>query len=128
MADHGELLHIDERRGLRLRAARPEQRSAERIASRYRALGDPTRLGLALTLAAAGERELCVCDLSWVAQRPQNLVSHHMAVLRREGLASARREGRMTMYRLTQAGRDLLGHGAQQLGDRAGDAPPPPSP
>jgi DNA-binding transcriptional ArsR family regulator len=105
-AIHGELLHIDERQGLRLRDARPDERAAEVLAGRYKALGDPTRLGLALALA--GAEELCVCDLSWIAQRPQNLVSHHMQVLKREGIASARRDGRMTMYSLTAAGRELL--------------------
>src|SRR6478609_7398159 len=104
---HGELLHIDERQGRRLRSARPDERTAEVLAGRYKALGDPTRLALALALT--GAEELCVCDLSWIAQRPQNLVSHHMKVLKREGIASARRDGRMTMYSLTPAGRALLG-------------------
>ena len=103
---HGELLHIDEREGRRLRRARPTERVAERIAARHRALGDPTRLGLALALTGADE--LCVCDLSWIARRPQNLVSHHMKVLRAAGVVSARRDGRMTMYGLTEAGRELL--------------------
>ncbi|HMD56626.1 MAG TPA: metalloregulator ArsR/SmtB family transcription factor [Solirubrobacteraceae bacterium] len=103
---HGELLHIDEREGRRLRHARPQARAAERMAERYRALGDPTRLGLALALTGAGE--LCVCDLSWITQRPQNLVSHHMKVLRAAGIVSARREGKMTMYGLTAEGCELL--------------------
>jgi DNA-binding transcriptional ArsR family regulator len=105
---HGELLHIDEREGLRLRGERPDTHSAELLARRYGALGDPTRLGLALALAAARGEELCVCDLSWIVERPQNLVSHHMQVLRREGIARARREGKMTMYRLTEDGVRLL--------------------
>jgi DNA-binding transcriptional ArsR family regulator len=103
---HGELLHIDEREGRRLRDARPDERAAETLAGRYKALGDPTRLGLAVALGSA--EELCVCDLSWIVQRPQNLVSHHMKVLKNEGIASARRDGRMTMYSLTAAGRELL--------------------
>jgi DNA-binding transcriptional ArsR family regulator len=115
MADvHGELLHIDAREGRRLRAARPDERTAEALAGRYKALGDPTRLGLALALVDASE--LCVCDLSWIAQRPQNLVSHHMKVLKREGIAGARRDGRMTMYSLTPAGRELLASAAGTAG------------
>ncbi len=109
---HGELLHIDPREGARLRAARPEGEHAARVARRFRALGDPTRLGLALALSQAHGSELCVCDLSWIAERPQNLVSHHMQVLRREGIASARREGKMTMYSLTPAGEQMLRDGA----------------
>jgi DNA-binding transcriptional ArsR family regulator len=112
MADHGELLHIDAREGEALRRARPDRERAEGAARRFRALGDPTRLGLALALANARGRELCVCDLSWVVERPQNLVSHHMQVLRREGVASARKDGKMTMYRLTRDGERLLRDGA----------------
>jgi DNA-binding transcriptional ArsR family regulator len=105
-AAHGVLLHIDEREGLALRAARLEASATEILAGRFRALGDPTRLVLAVALR--GGRELCVCDLSWVVQRAQNLVSHHMRVLRAEGIVSSRKEGKMTMYSLTDPGRDLV--------------------
>jgi ArsR family transcriptional regulator, lead/cadmium/zinc/bismuth-responsive transcriptional repressor len=101
-----ELLHIDERQALALRRARLDAEAATRVAGRFRALGDPTRLGLAVSLR--GDRELCVCDLSWIAERPQNLTSHHMQVLKSEGIVSARREGKMTMYRLTEDGRQLV--------------------
>jgi ArsR family transcriptional regulator, lead/cadmium/zinc/bismuth-responsive transcriptional repressor len=103
---HGELLHIDERRARELRAQRLDADEAARLAARLRALGDPTRLGLALALRDG--RELCVCDLSWISERPQNLVSHHMKTLRGEEIVSARKEGKMTMYRLTSEGRRLL--------------------
>ena len=42
------------------------------------------RLMLAAALGEAGE--LCVCDLSWIAERPENLVSHHLRALRSAGL------------------------------------------
>ena len=106
MTAERELLHIDERQGLALRRARLDAEAAARMAGRFRALGDPTRLGLAVSLRA--DRELCVCDLSWIAERPQNLTSHHMQVLKSEGIVSARREGKMTMYRLTEDGRQLV--------------------
>jgi DNA-binding transcriptional ArsR family regulator len=60
--------------------------------------------------AEAGEAgELCVCDLSWIAGRSQNLVSHHMRALRDRGLVSCRRDGKLVIYSLTPAGRSLLG-------------------
>ena|SRR5437764_4042873 len=106
---YGELLHIDAARGHALRGSRPGRDDAERLASRFRALGDPTRLALALALRDGDE--LCVCDLSWIAERPQNLISHHMKVLKAGGVVSSRREGKMTMYSLTDHGRSLLGAG-----------------
>jgi len=104
---YGELLHIDPADGARLRAQRPDVERAERLAGGFRALGEPTRLSLALALQDG--RELCVCDLSWIAERPQNLVSHHMKILKAEGVVRSRRQGKMTMYSLTGKGAALLG-------------------
>ena len=67
-----------------------------------------TRLGVAAALARADGEELCVCDLSWVAERSEQLVGHHLRVLRRGGIVSSRREGKMVLYRLTDSGRALL--------------------
>src|SRR5919198_1647840 len=103
----GELLHVDADQGERLRAARPSAADAERLAGGYRALGEPTRLSLALALRDG--HELCVCDLSWIVERPQNLVSHHMKALKANGLVRSRREGKMTMYTLSGKGHSLLG-------------------
>jgi ArsR family transcriptional regulator, lead/cadmium/zinc/bismuth-responsive transcriptional repressor len=105
MAD-GVLLHIDAQHGLRLRDARPPADVAERLVDGYRSLGDPTRLALAMTLT--GGDELCVCDLAWIAQRSQNLVSHHMKVLKAGGIVRSRKQGKMTMYSLTERGAALL--------------------
>jgi ArsR family transcriptional regulator, lead/cadmium/zinc/bismuth-responsive transcriptional repressor len=111
--EHGALLHIDRKTATALRGSRLEPDIATEVAGRFRALADPTRLGLALALRDG--RELCVCDLSWIAERSQNLVSHHMRSLRSEGLVRSRREGKMTMYSLTRAGEDLVGVGLDQL-------------
>ncbi|MCA1678112.1 MAG: metalloregulator ArsR/SmtB family transcription factor, partial [Actinobacteria bacterium] len=75
-------------------------------AARARALADPTRLAVASALAQGGE--LCVCDVAWVLERAQNLVSHHLRALRHMGLATSRREGRIVLYGLTAEGRALL--------------------
>lgn len=69
-------------------------------------LSDPTRLVLAAALEE-GE-ELCGCDLAWISGRAQNLVSHHLRVLRSGGLVASRRDGKLVMYSLTGEGRSLL--------------------
>jgi DNA-binding transcriptional ArsR family regulator len=121
---HGELLHLDRPHALALRHARLDRAGAELLAGRFRALSDPVRLGLARALR--GEQELCVCDLSWVAGRPQNLTSHHMKVLKGAGIVTARKDGKMTMYRLTAAGARLLesaeGAGAETGATAGADA------
>ena len=53
--------------------------------------------------------ELCVCDMSWIVKRSQNLVSHHLRTLRAAGMVQLRRDGKLAMYELTDAGRALLG-------------------
>lgn len=75
-------------------------------AERARSLGDPTRLAAAVALHEGGE--LCVCDLAWVLGRAENLISHHVRVLRQGGLACSRRDGKMVLYRLTDDGAALL--------------------
>lgn len=101
-----ELLCLDLGVAERLRRERLPALLAEALATRSRALGDATRLTLLAALAEADE--LCVCDLAWIVGRAQNLVSHHVRVLRTAGLVSSRREGKMVMCELTKSGRELL--------------------
>lgn len=106
MDDRCDLLCLDLEVAEALRRRRIPRLTAERAAERARALGDPTRLELAVALAEA--EELCVCDLAWIAERPQNLVSHHLRSLRAAGLVRSRRDGKMVMYELTEEARLLL--------------------
>lgn len=106
MDDRCDLLCLDLEVAEALRGRRLEAKTAARAAERAGALGDPTRLTLAAALADA--EELCVCDLAWIAERSQNLVSHHLKVLRSAGLVRSRRNGKMIMYTLTDEGRDVL--------------------
>lgn len=104
--DRCDLLCLDLPKAEALRAARLPLEDAGRLAERAKALGDPTRLTIAAALAQTDE--LCVCDLAWICERPENLVSHHLRALRTAGLVASRREGKMVMYRVTNAGRALL--------------------
>jgi ArsR family transcriptional regulator, lead/cadmium/zinc/bismuth-responsive transcriptional repressor len=49
-----------------------------------------------------------VCDLAWVAEQAENLVSHHLRALRSAGLVTSRRDGKMVVYALAPAGHALL--------------------
>ena len=49
-----------------------------------------------------------MCDLAWITELSQNLVSHHVRILRTADLATSRRNGKLVMYRLTEAGARLL--------------------
>jgi ArsR family transcriptional regulator, lead/cadmium/zinc/bismuth-responsive transcriptional repressor len=104
--DRCDLLCLDLPRAEALRTSRPSAKEARALAQGFRALGDPTRLTLALALREGGE--LCVCDLAWIAERAENLVSHHLRALRTAGLADYRRDGKMALYSLTARGQALL--------------------
>ena len=82
------------------------QRVIADAAARGKALGDPTRLTIAVALREGGE--LCVCDLAWITSRPENLVGHHLRTLRAAGLASSRHEHKIVFYALTELGTRLL--------------------
>jgi DNA-binding transcriptional ArsR family regulator len=105
-ADRCELLCLDLPLAESLRKARIGRAQAVRGAALAAALADPTRLEVAASLL--GDDELCVCDLSWILERPQALVSHHARRLKEQGLVESRREGKMVLYSLTRQGRELL--------------------
>lgn len=101
-----ELLCLDLEVAERIREGLPETGLLEDTAGRAHAAGDPTRLMIAAALS--GVEELCVCDLAWVCERSQNLVSHHLRVLRHAGLVCSRRDKKMVMYSLTETGKHVV--------------------
>jgi DNA-binding transcriptional ArsR family regulator len=101
-----DLLCLDLPKAEALRRSSVPTDTADRLAVLGKALSDPTRVTVALALRDGGE--LCVCDLAWVCERSDKLVSHHLGVLKTAGLVGSRREGKMVMYTLTEAGRGLL--------------------
>lgn len=63
------------------------------------ALGDKNRLGIVLFLAGG---EKCVCEITQCLGLPQNLVSHHLGVLRKRDLISSHKEGKWVYYSLNK--------------------------
>jgi ArsR family transcriptional regulator, lead/cadmium/zinc/bismuth-responsive transcriptional repressor len=104
--DTCDLLCLDLPRAETLRHARPATEALAAAADAAKALADPTRLAIACALRDGGE--LCVCDLAWVCERSDKLVSHHVRQLRSAGLVRSRRDGKMVMYELTETGAALL--------------------
>ena len=78
--DRCDLLCLDLPRAEDIRQHLDEAAIAD-AAARGKALGDPTRLTIAVALREGGE--LCVCDLAWITGRPENLVGHHLRTSRR---------------------------------------------
>jgi DNA-binding transcriptional ArsR family regulator len=89
-----------------IRDALPRASEAEGAVARLAAFADPTRLRIALVLAATSE--LCVGDTAGLLGLPVKLVSHHARYLAERGLATRQREGKLIRYRLTDEARTLL--------------------
>jgi ArsR family transcriptional regulator, lead/cadmium/zinc/bismuth-responsive transcriptional repressor len=104
--DTCDLLCLDLPRAEALRRSRRPLAELMLAAEGAKALSDPTRLAVALALRDGGE--LCVCDLAWVCERSDKLVSHHARLLRGASLVQSRRESKMVLYSLTNRGRQLL--------------------
>lgn len=68
------------------------------LAERFKALADPTRVGIVNRLA--GAEEVCVCVFVEELGLSQPTVSHHLRILREAGLVEAQRRGTWAFYRL----------------------------
>ncbi len=80
--------------------------SANKCAELLKALADAERLRL---IQALRERPQSVSDLAALLDNEIGNISHHLKVLRKQGLVSTRREGKMVIYSL--AGSVLAAHG-----------------
>lgn len=74
-----------------------DQAVVERAASAFKALGNPSRLGLLLHLQ---DHECTVSHLVELSGLSQPLVSQHLRSLRAAGLVDVRRAGKKAHYRV----------------------------
>ncbi|WP_114561158.1 metalloregulator ArsR/SmtB family transcription factor [Desertihabitans aurantiacus] len=75
--------------------------SATALAGVLKALADPARLRMVSHLVTSEGGEACVCDLAELTDVSQPTVSHHLKVLKREGIVESERRGTWVWYRLT---------------------------
>jgi ArsR family transcriptional regulator len=92
-----------------------ESGRADALATRFKALADPSRVAIVNRLA--GAEEVCVCDFTGTLGLAQPTVSHHLKVLRQAGLVEvARKRGTWIYYRLVP---EAVGELAFALGGSA---------
>ena len=78
------------------------------LAEQFKALGDETRLGLMMAVAASDDAEACVCDLTPDTGLAQSTVSHHLKLLVDSGLLNRTQRGKWAYYSLTATAKKLL--------------------
>ncbi|MCW2960589.1 MAG: transcriptional regulator [Thermoleophilia bacterium] len=104
--DRCDLLCLDAPAAERIRAALPNAETVTALAAVAQSFADPTRLSILLALDSP--QELCVCDLTWIVGKSQNLVSHHLRKLRDAGMVEPRREAKIVFYTLSLVGQQTL--------------------
>lgn len=83
-----------------VRAAKQNMQPDEiygRAADFFRLLGDATRVRI---IGALDCHELCVCDIANILNMTKSAISHQLALLRREGFVTCRRDGKTVYYSL----------------------------
>lgn len=90
--------------------------AAAGLAAGFKALADPTRVAIVNRLAAAGDGEVCVCDLTAAFDLGQPTISHHLKALRAAGLVAAERRGKWAYYRLVPEALERLGAALRPAG------------
>lgn len=93
--------------GQPLAAPTLDERGADGLASRLKALADPTRLRM-LDLLAAQTAPLCVCEVTERFALSQPTISHHLRILREAGLVTSEKRGVWSYFGLTAGGRRAL--------------------
>ena len=82
-----------------LRLALSDHAHVERLARRFKALGDPTRSKLVYALSLG---ELCVSDLAVALGASLSATSHQLRILRDLDIVRVRRAGRSQLYALNE--------------------------
>ena len=77
------------------------KKTSETLETVFLALGDRTRLRL---LNLMHEGEVCVCFFVEVLDEPQPKISRHLAMLRKAGLVTARRDAKWMHYSIADLG------------------------
>ena len=89
------MVHLD--RVARAREESIPDQDMERLALVYKALGDPTRLKMAMALRGG---EMCVCDLAALLNLSESATSHQIRRLKDLALVKSRRDGQILYYSL----------------------------
>lgn len=84
---------------LRFLTSQVDEKEIEAEADIFKAMSDPCRLKILMLLK---EGELCVCEIMVALDRPQSTTSHHLSILKEEGLIRERKDGRWSRYRLSE--------------------------
>lgn len=73
----------------------PQLEDISQMADIFKALSDPSRLKIVLTLL---NQEHCVCDIAVICSQTDSAISHQLRILRTLKIVKNRREGKIIYY------------------------------
>jgi DNA-binding transcriptional ArsR family regulator len=128
LLDHCDVHVVDPERVTAVRGRLVSPSIAAQMATVFKVLADQSRCRLMAAIIEAGE--LCVCDLAATVTMTESNVSHHLRVLRANGLVRARRAGKMVFYSpddahirlLLDITREHVEHGPEDLSGETAEA------
>ncbi|MBC7073809.1 winged helix-turn-helix transcriptional regulator [Candidatus Parcubacteria bacterium] len=71
----------------------------EKAINFLKVISEPNRLKILYLLQ---RKKICVCEIGECLNLPQNLVSHHLSVLRKEGIVSMKKSGLKVFYEVQE--------------------------
>ena len=90
--------------------------AADRVASTFAVLADPTRARILHALSLSNE--LCVCDLALLLGTSQSAMSHQLRLLRDRDVVARTKRGRIVYYSLADEHvRHVFAEGVQHAGE-----------
>jgi DNA-binding transcriptional ArsR family regulator len=86
---------INEKKVIETVETLPKQEDIVQMADIFKALSDPTRLKIVLSLL---KQEHCVCDIAVICSQTDSAISHQLRILRTMKIVRNRREGKIIYY------------------------------
>ena len=96
--------------------ALPQGRTLDDLTQLFKALGDPSRVRIMFRLFAA---EACVSEIAQAVPLSGSAVSHHLHILRMNGLVQRHRRGKRILYQMDDAHvRAILAQGCDHIREK----------
>ena len=92
-----ELLHVHREIVDHVAQTMPKDDTLFELSELFKTFGDGTRIRILFCLFID---EMCVCDIASLLNMSQSAISHQLALLKRQMLIKARRDGKAVFYSL----------------------------
>ena len=90
---------------LKIESSKVSRDRLAEICNLSKVFSHPLRVKIALLL---NKRDLCVCEMVSILKERQNLISHHLAIMKKNRTISSYNQSKYKYYRIESAAADFL--------------------